>query len=151
MPESLFYSHRNATLLKQKVWHRPFPVNFANNFLRTPFYRTHPVAAPAKACNFIYRRGWFFVNFHKLCGTYFDELLEFSKSSQKYWRRKFAKYLTADGCFLNINTINCDDNNDATCFLMLRRLLLLGSSWNEISLKVLEWFICVAARPSYVN
>ena len=23
----------------------------------------------------------------------------------------FAKYLSADGCFVKINTINCDDNN----------------------------------------
>ena len=54
---------------------------------------------------------------------------------QKYWRKKFAKYLSADDCFVKTNTINCDDNNDATCFLILGRLLLLGSSWNEFHLK----------------
>ena len=26
----------------------------------------------------------------------------------------FAKYLSADGCFVKTNTINCDDNDDAT-------------------------------------
>ena len=105
-------------------------MNFANTFLRTPFYRTHPVAAPVKACNFTrirLRQGWFFVNVLKLFGTYFDALLEFSESSQKYWRKKFAKYLSADGCFLKANTINFDDNDDATCFLILGRLLLLQS------------------------
>ena len=124
-------------------------MNFANTFLRTPFYRTHPVAAPVKACNFTNIRlqhGWFFVNLLKLFGTYFDALLEFSKSSQKYWRKKFAKYLSADGCFVKTITINCDDNDDATCFLILGRLLLIGSSCKEISLEVLEQFICVAAR-----
>ena len=106
-------------------------MNFASTFLRTPFYRTHPAAAPVRACNFTNIRvqhGWFFLNFLKLFGTYFDALLEFSKSSQKYWRKKFAKYLFADGCFVKSNTFNCDDNDNATCFLILRRLLLLGGS-----------------------
>ena len=106
-------------------------MNFANTFLRNIFYRTHPVAAPVKACNLInirLRHGWFFVNFLKLFGTYFDALLEFSKSSRKYWQKKLAKYLSADGCFVKTNTINCDDNDDATCFLILGRLLFLGSS-----------------------
>ena len=35
----------------------------------------------------------------------------------------FAKYLSADGCFVKTNTINCDDNNDAIYFLILGRLL----------------------------
>ena len=35
---------RPGTLLKKKFWHRCFPVTFAK-FLRTPFYRTFPVAA----------------------------------------------------------------------------------------------------------
>ena len=38
----------------------------------------------------------------------------------------FAKYLSADGCFVKTNTINCDDNDDATYFLILGRLLLLA-------------------------
>ena len=90
-------------------------MNFANTFLRTPFYRTHPVVAPVKACNFTNIRlhhGCIFVNFLKLSETYFDAPLEFSKSSQKYWRI-FAKYLSADGCFVKTNTINCDDNENA--------------------------------------
>ena len=42
MPESLFNkvaSLSPATLLKKRLWHRCFPVNFSK-FLRTPFYRT---------------------------------------------------------------------------------------------------------------
>ena len=35
---------RPAILLKKKLWHRCFPVNFVK-FLRTHFYRTPPVAA----------------------------------------------------------------------------------------------------------
>ena len=57
----------------------------------------------------------------------------------------FAKYLSADGCFVKTNTINCGDNDDAICFLILRRLPLLGSPWNQISLEVLERSICIAA------
>ena len=34
--QSLFF----ATLLKKRVWHRCFPVNFVK-FLRTPFYKEH--------------------------------------------------------------------------------------------------------------
>ena len=50
----------------------------------------------------------------------------------------FAKYLYADDCFVKaIDTINCDDNNNAICFLILGRSLLLDSSRNEISLEVL--------------
>ena len=51
----------------------------------------------------------------------------------------FAKYLSADGCFVKTNTINCDDNGNAICFLILGGLILLASPWNEISLEVLEW------------
>ena len=39
----LCQSLRPATLLKKRFWHRCFPVNFAK-FLRTPFFRTPPVA-----------------------------------------------------------------------------------------------------------
>ena len=41
MPESLFNSVaglRPATLLKKRLWHRCFPVNFAK-FLRAPFFQ----------------------------------------------------------------------------------------------------------------
>ena len=39
MPESLFYEDlKPATLLKKSLWHRCFPVNFAN-FLRTAFLK----------------------------------------------------------------------------------------------------------------
>ena len=102
-------------------------MDFANTFLKTPFHRTHLVAAPVKACNFTsirLRHRWFFVNNPKRFWTYLDALLEFSKSSQKDWQ-KFPKYLSADGCSVKTNTTNCDDNNDADCFLILGHLPLL--------------------------
>ena len=34
-------SQRPVTLLKKRLWHKCFPVNFAK-FLRTPFHRTPP-------------------------------------------------------------------------------------------------------------
>ena len=37
--QSLFFS-KVATLLKKRLWHRCFPVNFAK-FLRTPFFTKH--------------------------------------------------------------------------------------------------------------
>ena len=42
MPESLFnkVAGRHETLLKKRLWHRCFPVNFAK-FLRTPFLIEH--------------------------------------------------------------------------------------------------------------
>ena len=79
-----------------------------------------PVVTPAKACNFTnirLRRWCFFVNFLELFGTYFNALLECSKSLQKYCRKKkIATYLSADGCFVKPNNISCDDNDNAICF-----------------------------------
>ena len=110
-------------------------MNFANTFLRTPFYRTHPVAAPVKACNFTNIRPNVF-----WCAARY-----FLKVHKKTGEKMFAKYLSADGCFVKTNTINCDDNDNAICFLILGRLLLLGRPWNEISLEALEWFISSSA------
>ena len=36
-------SQEPATLLEKRLWHKCFPVNFAN-FINTFFYRTSPVA-----------------------------------------------------------------------------------------------------------
>ena len=92
------------------------------------------------------------MNFLKPFGTYFDALLEFSKSLHKNTAEKIiAKYLTADGWSVKTNTINCDDKDNAICFLILGRLRLLGSPLIEISLEVLERSICVAAWPFYVE
>ena len=63
----------------------------------------------------------------------------------------FAKYLSADGCFVKTNTIDCDDNDNAICFLILGCLLLLGSPWNKISFEALEQSICIAAKPFYAD
>ena len=54
----------------------------------------------------------------------------------------FAKWL-----FVKAMIINCDDNDDAICFLILGRLHLLGIPWNEISLEVLELSIYIATQP----
>ena len=57
------------------------------------FYRKHLVVAPVKTCNFTSmepRHGCIFVKFLKLSGTHYDALLEFSKSSQKYWRKNIC-------------------------------------------------------------
>ena len=43
MPGSLFSLPRPATLLKKRLCHRCFPMNFSK-FLRTPFHGTPPVA-----------------------------------------------------------------------------------------------------------
>ena len=69
------------------------------------------MAAYVKAWNFTkirLRQGCFFVNFLKIFGTYFDALQEFSqkfsKSLQRVYKNTaeemFAKYLSADGCFV---------------------------------------------------
>ena len=51
----------------------------------------------------------------------------------------------------NNDTINCDDNDDAICSLVLGPLVLLGSPWNEISLEVLDLSICIATRSFYLG
>ena len=44
---------RPATLLKKRLWHRCFPVNFATS-KNTYFYRTLPVAASVDLINIIF-------------------------------------------------------------------------------------------------
>ena len=44
---------------------------------------------------------------------YFDALLEFSKSSKNTGEKIFAKYLSADGCFVKTNTVKCDNHDNA--------------------------------------
>ena len=51
----------------------------------------------------------------------------FLKVHKNTGKKMFAEYLSADGCFVKKETINCDDNDDAICFLILGHLLLLGS------------------------
>ena len=53
------------------------------------------------------------MKFVKLFRTYFDALLEFIKVHKNSGENFFAKYLSADGCFVKTNTINCDDNDNA--------------------------------------
>ena len=56
------------------------------------------------------------MNFLKIFGTYFDALQDFLKVHKNTGENMFAKYLSADDCF--ITTINHDNNNDAICFLI---------------------------------
>ena len=37
----------------------------------------------------------------------------FLKGYKSTGEKMFAKYLSADGCFVKTNTINCDDNDNA--------------------------------------
>ena len=47
--QSLFFNKvvKKDTLLEKRLWHRSFPVNFAN-FLRTPFLTEHLRATASK-------------------------------------------------------------------------------------------------------
>ena len=73
--QSLFFNKvagvRPATLLKNRLWHRCFPVNFVK-FLRTPFFiellwwllldrsklHTNPIIPKYSECSIIQTRGW---------------------------------------------------------------------------------------------
>ena len=92
------------------------------------------MVAPLKACNFTnirLRHGFIFVKFLKLFGTYFDALLDLSKVHENTGEKIFAKYLSAAGCFVKTNTINCDDNGNAmfpnTRAFHFMACLILGS------------------------
>ena len=74
----------------------------------------------------------------------------FLKVYKNAGEKMFAKSLCG-WLFFKIITINCNDNDNAICFVILGGLLLLGSPWNEISLEVLQWSIYVAAQPFYLD
>ena len=54
-----FHKVAGPNLLKKRLWHRCFPVNFAK-FLRTPFYRT---PSNDRFCHYKYMFGYY----GKLC------------------------------------------------------------------------------------
>ena len=70
------------------------------------FHRTPPVDATVKACNFTEIRlchECFFVNFLKIFRTFFFFLMcckNFLKIHKNSGEKMFAKYLSADGCFV---------------------------------------------------
>ena len=71
----------------------------------TIFYRTPQVAASVKACNFTkirLCRGWvFFVDFLKIFRTFFWYAARiFWKLTKLLVKKRFAKNLSADGCFV---------------------------------------------------
>ena len=75
----------------------------------------------------------------------------FLKVHKNTGKNMFAKSLCRWLFRKNNDTINCDDNDDAICFLIQGRLLLFDSPWNEISLDVLELTICIATQPFYLD
>ena len=87
-----------------------------------------------------------FENFLIVFETFLWFAAKFSKISQKYWQKMFAKYLSADACFVKTILLTV-----TICFLILGCLFLLGSPWNTISLEVLKRSISVAAQPFYLD
>ena len=122
--------------------------NFVSTFLRTPFFLQNTTSGGCFCKSLqLYTKirlcHWcFFVNFLKIFGTLF-----WWAARKNVRKKSLCRWLFRE----NYNTINCDDNHDAICSLILRRLLLLGSPCNEISLEVRERSICVAARPFYLD
>ena len=74
----------------------------------------------------------------------------FLKVHKNTGKKMFAKYLSAGDCLVKTNTISCGDNGDAICFIILGRLLLLGSplkrnftcSTRAIHLRSSSAFLC---------
>ena len=66
----------------------------------------------------------------------------FLKVHKNTGEKIFAKYLSADGCFVETNTINCD-YNDNTMFPNTRVFAFTGQSMKRN-------FTGVAAQPFYV-
>ena len=60
-----------ATSLKKRLWHRCFPVSFANFFRTTFLYRTLPVAASDYICWYIFSLYMFCYRFSKWCCCFF--------------------------------------------------------------------------------
>ena len=56
---------------------------------------------------------WTFLNFSERILMSCESFLKVHKNTGK---KIFAKYLSADGCFIKTNTINCDDNNNTYLF-----------------------------------
>ena len=87
---SLFYSLSPATLLKCSLWRRCFLGDFAK-FLRAHFLQNSSGGCFCGSLQ-LYKNKTsprVFLDFLKIFGTFFfsDALQEFSKSSQKYWRK----------------------------------------------------------------
>ena len=70
------------------------------------------VVAPVKVCNFTFTN----IRLRHGCICHCCNFLTVHKNTDK---KICAKYLSADGCFIKTNTINCDDN-DNTMFPITR-------------------------------
>ena len=76
----------------------------------------HPVVAPVKDykfTNIALRHGCFFCELSKTFQRILMRYQNFLKVHKNTGEKTFAKYLSADGCFVKTNTINCDDNDNA--------------------------------------
>ena len=92
----------SATLLKKRLWHRCFPVNFTK-FLRTPFFNRTPLVTASVKVESIFRIKPLHVNEAILCIVlqelsmnfqfYFDE---FSNSYVKHKNLQLARNYIAE-------------------------------------------------------
>ena len=97
---SLFYSLRSVILIGSLT--QAFSCEFCQHISKNTFLQKTSGGCSCKSLQLYYHKispPVFFVNFLKPFGTHFDELLEFSKSSQNTGKRISAKYLSADGVF----------------------------------------------------
>ena len=82
--QSLFFNKvegvRSATLLKKRLWHRCFSVNFAK-FLGIPFYRT-----PRTTASFL-----FYEDFSYICCSKYFVVIKFSSEIWVYWTKVYVK------------------------------------------------------------
>ena len=89
-----FLQPQECYVIKIESLTQAFTCEFYKYLSKNTFVnRTHPLVAPVKVCNFTnirLRHGCIFANFLKLFETYLDVLLEFSKSSQKYWQKNIC-------------------------------------------------------------
>ena len=67
----------------------------------------HPVVAPVKVCNFTNIR---------LCHGCIRHCYNFLTVHKNTDEKICAKYLSADGCFITTNAINCDDNDNTVSY-----------------------------------
>ena len=109
MPESLFFNKvvdlRPATLLKKRLWHRCFPVNFAK-FLRTPFLQNTSGRLRLIESNFLslYSLTKQFSIF--LCSLFYFLLKTFSFIIDDVFEKSKERIFSFGNCKVNEKKIN---------------------------------------------
>ena len=136
MCQSLFFNRvvglRSATLLKKKLWHRCFPVNFAK-FLRTPFvhktsgqlliWTTASETSNTKYLELIKRRSKVQEkNMSCKCALNFDQWKTFSENYKpmRVWLwhvYKFNKFSNFSPSSFKLNKKKYPSSLDKICFL----------------------------------